>query len=129
MAAPYVEVSTEFSVEAAHYFAHFPDGHPNRRLHGHSFRVQISVGGAPDPATGFVCEFSHLERMALAVREELDHRLLNEVEGLGPPSLENMAVWIWHRARSRLPNLSKVTVYRDSCRQSCTYAGVTADGS
>jgi 6-pyruvoyltetrahydropterin/6-carboxytetrahydropterin synthase len=119
----FVEVSTDFNFEAAHYFAHFPEGHANKRLHGHSFRVQITVGGVPDPVSGFVCEFSSLERTASDIRADLDHHLLNEVAGLGPPSLENLAIWIWRRAKFSIPNVSKVIVYRDSCRQSCAYGG------
>src|SRR5688500_9815156 len=113
----YVETSTEFSFEAAHYFEHFPEGHPNRRLHGHSFRVQITVGGEPNAITGFICDFADFEKMTNALRDRLDHRLLNDLNDLGPPSLENIAVWIWHQAREHLSIVRKVVVFRDSCRQ------------
>jgi 6-pyruvoyltetrahydropterin/6-carboxytetrahydropterin synthase len=122
-----VESATEFSFDAAHHFTHFPEGHPNRRLHGHSFRAQITVTGVPDPITGFVCEFSELDQVAAKIRDQLDHQFLNEIEGLGPPSLENLAVWIWRQAKTTLPDLKKVSVFRDSCRQACTYTGAVLD--
>jgi 6-pyruvoyltetrahydropterin/6-carboxytetrahydropterin synthase len=39
------------------------------------------------------------------------------------PSLENLCVWIWRALSPRFANLSRVTVRRDSCGQSCSYTG------
>jgi 6-pyruvoyltetrahydropterin/6-carboxytetrahydropterin synthase len=57
------------------------------------------------------------------VRELLDHRLLNEVEGLGNPTLENIARFIHARAKAALPQIVRVRVERPSYGQSCTYEG------
>ena len=124
-----VEASMEFTFDAAHQFMHFQQGHPNRRLHGHSFRAQITIAGVPDPLTGFVCEFSELDKVAGKIRDQLDHQYLNEIDSLGAPSLENLAIWIWRQAKLDLPDVQKVTVFRDSCRQSCTYAGAVLETS
>jgi len=49
------------------------------------------------------CENRHADRSgsferALGdAREVLDHRMLNDVENLGPPTLENLSAWIWRR--------------------------------
>ena len=92
-------------------------------MHGHSFQVEIAVRGTPDPASGFIADFGELEKACAEVRAALDHRMLNEVEGLGKPSLENLSVWIWQRLAARFPSLARVTVRRDSIGQSCTYTG------
>jgi len=118
-----MELSYRFGFDAAHYFAHFPSGHPNQGTHGHSFQVEVALRGEPDPRTGFIVDFAELEQACADVHRALDHRLLNDVEGLGPPSLENLCVWIWRRLTSRFPSLSRVTVRRDSAGQSCTYSG------
>lgn len=118
-----MKLSYRFGFDAAHYLAHFPPGHPNHRMHGHSFQVEIAVRGEPDPKTGFLIDFAELEHACVEVRGALDHRVLNEVEALGPPSLENLSIWIWRRLAPRLPSLSRVTVRRDSVGQSCTYTG------
>ncbi len=55
-------------------------------------------------------------------RAAIDHRFLNEVQGLSVPTLENIAVWLWERLSPTLPGLSKVAVWRDSCGQRCIYA-------
>jgi 6-pyruvoyltetrahydropterin/6-carboxytetrahydropterin synthase len=118
-----MEIACRFGFDAAHRFEHFPAGHPNRSLHGHSFQVEVALEGEPDPVTGFVADFSAIEAACAEVRAGLDHKLLNEVEGLQQPSLENLSRWIWKALQPRLPALARVTVRRDSAGQSCTYRG------
>jgi len=118
-----VELCYRFGFDAAHRFENFPDGHPYRGVHGHSFQVEIGIRGKPDAATGFVADFGDIEKACVKVRELLDHRMLNEIQGLERPSLENLSVWIWRRLAPQFGSLSRVTVRRDSIGQSCTYAG------
>lgn len=118
-----MEISHRFGFDAAHYFDTYPEGHLNRGVHGHSFQVEVALEGEPDARTGFVADFGELERASAELRAALDHRLLNEIEGLGQPSLENLAVWLWRRLAPRFTTLACVTVRRDSAGQSCTYRG------
>ena len=118
-----MELAYAFGFDAAHRFDHYPAGHPNRALHGHSFQVEVAVGGEPEPRTGFVVDFAELEAACAQLRAALDHRLLNEVDGLGEPSLEHLCLWIWRRLAPRFTSLSRVTVRRESAGQSCTYRG------
>jgi len=117
-----MEIAYRFAFDAAHRIEHFPEEHPNRRLHGHSFQVEVALEGDRGPE-GFVVDFARIEAECAAVRAALDHRLLNEIDGLDVPTLENISVWIWNSLRSALPQLARVTVRRDSCGQSCTYGG------
>ena len=118
-----MEVAFRFGFDAAHHFGHFPEGHPNRGVHGHSFQVEVAIEGEPDPASGFVVDFGDLETACREVRAALDHRTLNDVRGLSQPSLENLSRWIWNALQPRFPGLARVQVRRDSCGQSCTYKG------
>ena len=118
-----MEISYRFGFDAAHRFDTFPSGHPYNTVHGHSFQVEVAIEGEPDGATGFVADLGEVERECRHVRESLDHRLLNDVEGLSRPSLENISMWIWKSLAPRFPNLSRVTVRRDSAGQSCSYTG------
>jgi 6-pyruvoyltetrahydropterin/6-carboxytetrahydropterin synthase len=120
-----VELTLEFGFDAAHRFDAFPADHPNRRMHGHSFQVEVAVRGTPDPATGFLVEFTRMEAACEALREVLDHRVLNEIEGLEQPSLERLSIWIWERLARGMEGLARVTVRRDSRGQACTYRGPT----
>jgi len=118
-----MELAYRFAFDAAHSFPHFPAGHPNHGVHGHSFQVEVELCGQPETSTGFVLDFAELEQACAEVRATLDHRLLNDIEGLREPSLENLCVWIWRRLLPRLPSLARVTVRRESAGQSCPYRG------
>ena len=118
-----MEIRYEFGFDAAHRFPGMPRGHRYRGTHGHSFRAVIALHGAPRPPAGFVADFERVESACRGVRERLDHALLNDIPGLGDPSLENLCLWIWDRLARRLPELASVTVRRDSLGQSCIYYG------
>ena len=118
-----MEIAYRFGFDAAHHFDHFPEGHPNRGMHGHSFSVEVALEGEPDPATGFLADFAQVEDACAQVRAALDHKVINDIPGLAKPSLENLSVWIWGRLKPRFATLSRVTVRRASCGQSCTYTG------
>jgi 6-pyruvoyltetrahydropterin/6-carboxytetrahydropterin synthase len=118
-----MELAYRFGFDAAHRFEHFPQGHVNAGVHGHSFQAEVAVLGEPDPRTGFIVDFATLEKACAALRLQLDHKMLNELDGLAQPSLENLCRWIWQRLAGDLPGLARVTVRRDSAGQSCTYSG------
>ena len=118
-----MRIYKEFSFEAAHFLPSAPPGHPNARLHGHSFRVRVTLDGEPDETTGVVMHLDDVEAAVADAREALDHRFLNEVEGLSLPTLERISIWLWDRLHNRLPGLSEIEVARDSCREGCVYRG------
>lgn len=125
-----MEIFREFTFESAHRLPHVPPGHKCARLHGHSFRVAIHVRGPLDPALGWVMDFADLKQAWRPLHEALDHRYLNEVEGLENPTSEELARWIWRRLLPTLPGLSRVVV-RETCTSGCAYAGedeATPDG-
>ena len=120
---PNMEICYEFGFDAAHRFPRMPRGHRYRQVHGHSFRAEIALRGAPRPPQGFVADFARLEKACLVLRGKLDHALLNDLAGLSNPSLENLCLWIWARLAPKFDGLARVTVRRDSLGQSCTYRG------
>lgn len=115
---PRLEIIKAFTFEAAHRFGHMPADHPYNRLHGHSFRVEIGVAGTPDPETGWIVDFAGLEAAVADLKETLDHRMLNDIEGLENPSLENIAQWIAKELKPGFPGLSMVRVLRPTLNQS-----------
>jgi 6-pyruvoyltetrahydropterin/6-carboxytetrahydropterin synthase len=119
-----MEIFREFTFEAAHRLTHVPDGHKCARLHGHSYRVEVRVGGPVGEQTGWVMDFGEIKDAFAPLHDKLDHRYLNEVDGLGNPTSENLARWIWDRLAAALP-LSEVVV-RETCTSGCAYRGGTA---
>jgi 6-pyruvoyltetrahydropterin/6-carboxytetrahydropterin synthase len=117
-----MEIFKEFTIEAAHWLPNVPEGHKCRRLHGHSFRIQVYVQGPLDPQLGWVMDFADIKAAFQPVEDALDHRCLNEVDGLANPTSENLARWVWTRLKPALPAMSKVMV-RETCTSGCVYTG------
>ena len=118
-----MRIYKEFTFEAAHFLPSAPPGHPNSRVHGHSFRVRVTIDGEPDGKTGVIMHLDDVEAALSDVHEALDHRMLNEVEGLAQPTLERITMWLWDRLHNRLPGLAEIEIARDSCREGCIYRG------
>ncbi len=121
-----MRIYKEFWFEAAHYLPSAPPGHPNARVHGHSFHVRISVEGEPDPQTGLIVHFDDLEAAVGAVKEQLDHHFLNEISGLETPTLERIAAWLWRQLDARVPGLAEIHLARPSCGEGCVFSGKAA---
>lgn len=64
-----------------------------------------------------------VEQLVEGARETLDHRFLDEINDLGPATMENLASWIWRKVKPECPQLARVTVFRDSAGESCSYWG------
>jgi 6-pyruvoyltetrahydropterin/6-carboxytetrahydropterin synthase len=119
------EIVKSFRFEAAHALAGTTLGADAEQVHGHSFRAEVALRGTPDPKTGMVKDFGALDGELAAIRHTLDHRMLNRIAGLETPTLETLARYIFDRLRPVGENLARVTVYRDSCGESCSYFGET----
>jgi len=114
-----IEITQEFTFDAAHRLdAGAPE---NRRIHGHSFYAEVTLRGEPDAATGMLCEFGTVKEVLSAIADDLDHRMLNDIADLGPPTLENITRWIFQRARAHFPEVVRVRVRRQSYGESCAY--------
>ena len=117
-----IELRKKFQFEAAHLLPHLPKSHKCRRLHGHSFVVEIVVTGECDPRLGWLMDYADISQAFKPILDRLDHYYLNEVPGLGNPTSENIAAWIWKELRPRLPLLTEVTV-AETCTAKCVYRG------
>lgn len=120
------EIFKEFTFEAAHRLPVVPEGHKCSRLHGHSFRIEIHVGGEVDEKAGWIMDFADIKSAFEPLHDQLDHNYLNEIDGLENPTSENLARWVWDRLEPRLPGLSRIVV-RETCTSGCVYTGEPRD--
>jgi 6-pyruvoyltetrahydropterin/6-carboxytetrahydropterin synthase len=116
------ELTKSFRFEAAHALPGTTLGEASQEIHGHSFRAEVTVRGTPDPQTGMVVDLGLFSRKLAEIETMLDHKLLNRIEALGLPTLENLSRFIFERV-AHLGHVSRVAVHRDSCNESCTYFG------
>ena len=117
-----MEIYKEVGFEAAHRLPNVPQDHKCARLHGHSYRVVLHVRGEVDPRLGWLVDSADVKQAFEPLHDQLDHRYLNEVEGLENPTSENLAVWIWQRLKPTLPGLCRVVV-KETCEVGCVYEG------
>jgi 6-pyruvoyltetrahydropterin/6-carboxytetrahydropterin synthase len=118
-----MRIYKEFYFDAAHFLPTAPEGHPNSRVHGHSFRTVIWLDGKVDPDTGLVMHFERFLQEIERFRVMLDHRMLNEIEGLENPTLEIISMWLWDKMKPSLPALTRIELHRASCHEGCVYDG------
>lgn len=117
-----VRLVRKFGFESAHRLPHVPEGHKCSRLHGHSFRVEVAVRGPVDGKMGWFIDYADIDVAVRPLRDALDHRYLNEIEGLENPTSEHVAKYIWDRLVSALPGLERITVM-ETCESRCEYEG------
>jgi 6-pyruvoyltetrahydropterin/6-carboxytetrahydropterin synthase len=122
-----VRLVRTFGFEAAHHLPSFPDGHKCRRMHGHSFRVDVVVEGEIPRGAHHLIDYGEIQAAIEPIRERLDHHCLNEIEGLENPTSERIAEWIWIRLAPALPLLAEIRVH-ETCSSACEYRGKPGRG-
>ena len=117
-----VRLTKDYLFEAAQTLPEAPAGHKCRGMHGHSFKVEISVEGEVDPATGWVYDHAEISRAMKPLLAQLDHSYLNEIEGLENPTIENMAHWFWQKLQAPCPGLCEIVIHETPTAR-CVYRG------
>ena len=118
-----VELVKEFRFESAHRLPMVPPEHKCFRMHGHSYRIEVCLAGDIDPKLGWLVDFGEIAaRVEPVLKQELDHRVLNDVPGLENPTSEVLAGWLWKRIAALVPQLAAITVH-ETCTSRCTYRG------
>lgn len=115
-----VELSCEFRYEAAHRLPLVPEGHQCGRMHGHSYKLTVTVRG-PVGLDGFVIDFADVKQEVKPVVAELDHRVLNDIAGLDNPTVENQLIWFWDRFAG-VPYLHELRL-NETATSSAAYRG------
>jgi 6-pyruvoyltetrahydropterin/6-carboxytetrahydropterin synthase len=109
------------SFDAAHFLPEAGAESPYARMHGHSFVLEVAIEGEPDANHGWVVDFAAVADALSALRERLDHHLLNSIEGLERPTLENICLWAARELRPQLKGLVHVKISRPSIGESCVF--------
>jgi 6-pyruvoyltetrahydropterin/6-carboxytetrahydropterin synthase len=104
-------IGRTYRFESAHHLPLVPDGHKCKNMHGHNYRVHIVMRRELD-SRGFIKDFAEIDEQILPLISKVDHHVLNNIEGLENPTVENIAAWFFER----IPSCEKVRVYEnDDC--------------
>lgn len=105
-----------YRFEAAHQLRSLPLSHKCSRMHGHTYRVDISLRGEIRPE-GMVLDFGALDLVMDCFLKQVDHKVLNHVPGLEQdPTAENIALWFGRMISDSLNQTITVRVWEnESC--------------
>ena len=106
-----MKIHRSYTVHAARFIPTLDSNHPCSKMHGHTFNIIVELDGPINEKTGFVMDFYDLDAIVnKKVIQYIDHKVLNEIDGLPNPSSEHLAVWIWSRLADDIAILSEITV-------------------
>jgi 6-pyruvoyltetrahydropterin/6-carboxytetrahydropterin synthase len=97
------EISVEETFAAGHALRSYRG--KCEKVHGHNYRVLVTVEGERLDSTGLLLDFVELKRLLRAVIDRLDHEFLNDVPPFDAlnPSAENMAKYFYDEISQALP--------------------------
>ena len=78
-------LTKDFTFEAAQTLPNAPEGHKCRGLHGHSFKVEVSVEGDVDPKTGWVYDHAEISARDETAAENAGPHVSQRHRRLGEP--------------------------------------------
>ena len=113
------ELSQAFYFEASHTLHREIDATGSRRIHGHTYHAEVTLSGPVDARTGMLVDLGHVRHAIAAVRDKLDHHLLDDVDGIGPATLENLCSFILRHVSAEVQGVCAVTVERRASGDKC----------
>jgi 6-pyruvoyltetrahydropterin/6-carboxytetrahydropterin synthase len=120
------EVTIIKSFSAAHMLAAI--GGKCEELHGHNFRVEVTVAAPELNSSGILIDFRDVKKCLQEILDSLDHKHLNDLLFFNQinPSSENIAKYIWQEMKCKT-KLAEVNIVRvkvwESENAAVTYIG------
>jgi 6-pyruvoyltetrahydropterin/6-carboxytetrahydropterin synthase len=104
------EVAVEKTFAAGHSLRHYKGKCEN--VHGHNYRVRVTIEGEKLNAIGLLVDFVELKRALMVVIDYLDHKFINDVPPFTElnPSAENMARFFYDEILKGLDRVADVPV-------------------
>jgi 6-pyruvoyltetrahydropterin/6-carboxytetrahydropterin synthase len=106
----------EISVDETFAAGHALRGYKGKceNVHGHNYRVRVTLSGQQLDSVGMLYDFVHLKKVIQEVIRSLDHRFLNDFSPFDVvnPSAENIARHIYEETAKQLreaPNGAGIT--------------------
>ena len=96
------ELTVQLEFSAAHHLRDYPG--KCSRLHGHNYRVEVTVADRQLGDHGMLIDFGRLKQICQQVVDELDHSLLNDHPFFqqNNPTAENISCYLYTEIAERL---------------------------
>ena len=114
------ELKQHFQIESSRYLPNLDTSHPCSRMHGHSFKIILTLKGEADARLAWVIDYGDIQSLMMPILNRIDHRTLNEVPGLENPTTEMLTKWVYDEALQVLPLLTRVTIAETALTE-CSY--------
>ena len=101
----------QFTFDSAHFLPNVPDGHKCKNIHGHTYKLTVFFEAPLDDNLGWVSDFAEIKSIIKPIIEIVDHKLINDIDGLKNPTCEILAIWFWDNIKPLLPALSKIELH------------------
>jgi 6-pyruvoyltetrahydropterin/6-carboxytetrahydropterin synthase len=99
----------EVSVEETFSSGHALRGYQGKceNVHGHNYRVKVTLAGPQLDSIGLLADFTALKRVLRGIIAVLDHQFLNDLEPFASvnPSAENLAKYFYDEMQRQLTAL------------------------
>lgn len=92
-----MKIFVEDTFDSAHWLPNVPVDHKCHNLHGHTYKIRIEVEGEINPTSGWVVDYAEIKKLWDPIKLQLDHKCLNEIEGLENSTSELLVEWVWDR--------------------------------
>jgi 6-pyruvoyltetrahydropterin/6-carboxytetrahydropterin synthase len=107
----------QVSVEETFSSGHALRGYRGKceNVHGHNYRVRVTVEGPQLDSIGLLCDFTEVKRVLREIIRGLDHQFINDLEAFRTvnPSAENLAKYFYdevtRQLTAALPAVARVT--------------------
>lgn len=114
------ELKQQFQIESARFLPNLPPEHPCSQMHGHSFKIIVTLQSTLDAKIGWVRDYHEISTVVGQVLKPLDHKVLNQVSGLENPTSEVLAVYLYEKLKAKLPELVRISV-QETATTECSY--------
>ncbi len=104
------EISKTFEFAASHQLTGLPETHKCSRLHGHNYRVTVTLRSERLDSHSMVLDYAEMDIIKRYLDDTLDHRHLNDVFSTADTTAENLAFILYRAFSGLVPFLYKVTV-------------------
>jgi 6-pyruvoyltetrahydropterin/6-carboxytetrahydropterin synthase len=99
----------QVSVEETFSSGHALRGYQGKceNVHGHNYRVQVTLAGPKLDNIGLLVDFTELKSVVRGIIAGLDHQFLNDLDAFKTvnPSAENLAKYFYEETHRRLKTL------------------------
>jgi len=98
----------KFTFDSAHSLPNVPDGHKCKAVHGHTYQLTIYIENELVENLDWVMDFAVVKSVVKPIIDIVDHKYMNDIEGLENPTCEKIAIWLWDRIKAGIPSLKKI---------------------